>query len=85
MVKKVALVPSGPTKLKGPEELLLAAAWNLTVVFAGVDAVHDSVVQVVVAPATTLLSLSEDARFPDGWYVVGVMKVWKAQSDATVA
>ena len=35
VVKKVAAVPSGPTKLKGPNWLLLAATWNRSVVFAG--------------------------------------------------
>src|SRR5712692_2160781 len=29
VVKKVAAVPSGPTKLNGPPALLLAAIWNL--------------------------------------------------------
>ena len=45
VVKKVAEVPSGPTKLNGPPELVLAAAWNFRVVFVGVAPVHDRVVQ----------------------------------------
>ena len=44
VVKNVPAVPSGPTKVNGPAALLLAATWNLTVVFAGVDAVHERVV-----------------------------------------
>ncbi len=63
-MKNVAAVPSGPTKEKGPAALLLPAAWNRTVVDAGVVAVHESVVQDVLAPATGALSLTVDTRFP---------------------
>jgi hypothetical protein len=45
VVKNVAAVPSGPTKLNGPYCELLAAIWNLIEVFAGVDAVQLNVVQ----------------------------------------
>ena len=65
MVKKVLAVPSGPTKLNGPEALLLPAAWNFTVVFAGVLAVHDSVVQLGVELTAGLLSLTEEIRSPE--------------------
>ena len=51
LLKKVEAVPSGPTKLKGPFGSLLPAAWNLTVVFAGVVAVQESVVQLGDDPA----------------------------------
>ena len=53
-------VPSGPTKLKGPAGLLLAAAWNLTVVLAGTVAVHDIVVQCVDKPAAGFASFAEE-------------------------
>ena len=65
MVKNVAAVPSGPTKLKGPEAELLAATWNWSVVLAGVEAVQESVVQSVVKPAAGLLSLSDETWLPE--------------------
>ena len=64
VVKKVAAVPSGPTKLNGPAALLLAAAWNLSVVFAGVVAVQESVVQVAEEPVTEPLSLVDETKLP---------------------
>ena len=64
-MKKVAAVPSGPTKLNGPEALLLPATWNLTLVFAGVVAVNESVVQVGVLPAAGFASLSDETKVPD--------------------
>ena len=48
VVKNVAAVPSGPTKLNGPVGELLAATWNWSVVFAGTVAVQESVVQIGV-------------------------------------
>ena len=61
----MALVPSGPTKLNGPDELLLPAAWNFSVVLAGVVPVHDKVVQFGVAPIAGLLSLTEEVKSPE--------------------
>src|SRR5256885_10318977 len=43
LVKNVFAVPSGPTKLKGPYWLLLAAAWDFTLVPAGGLARQESV------------------------------------------
>ena len=65
VVKNVAGVPSGPTKLNGPKTELLAAAWNRSVVLAGVVAVQESVDQIVVNPTGGLLSLIEETRSPD--------------------
>ena len=65
VVKKVAAVLSGPTKLKGPLTLLLPAAWNLRVVLAGTVAFHDSVVQLAVNPVAGLASFSAEIRLPD--------------------
>src|SRR2546428_496455 len=76
-VKKVAPVPSGPTKLNGPATLLLPAAWNFTVVFPGAAAVHESVVQCGVSPGIGLASLSDETRSPEATKVVGVMCVMK--------
>jgi hypothetical protein len=64
VVKNVAAVPSGPTKAKGPEALLLAAAWNLTLVFAGVVAVQESVVQLAEEPTAAPLSFVVDVSVP---------------------
>ena len=50
MLKKVAAVPSGPTKLNGPNGELLAAAWKRSVVPAGVEPFHESEVQTGDAP-----------------------------------
>jgi len=66
LVKNVPLVPSGPTKLKGPEALLLAAAWSWTFVLAGVVAVQEIVVQSGVEPAAGLASFTEEMRLPEG-------------------
>src|SRR4051812_31232140 len=60
VVKKVPDVPSGPTKLKGPEALLLAATWKRRVVFAGVVAVQESVVHVADEPVTAPLSFVDE-------------------------
>jgi hypothetical protein len=65
VVKYVALVVSGPTKLNGPFESLLPAAWNITVVPLGVLAVHDSVVQFGVLPTVGFASFSEETKLPD--------------------
>ncbi len=65
VVKNVAAVPSGPTKLKAPPELLLPAAWNLSVVFAGTVAVHDKVVHVAAKPVAGLASFTEETRLAE--------------------
>jgi hypothetical protein len=65
-VKKVPLVLSGPTKLNGPFGSLLAAAWNRSVVFAEVEAVHERVVQVAMLPTAGFASFSEETKSPDG-------------------
>jgi hypothetical protein len=65
VVKNVPAVPSGPTKLKGPPALLLAAAWNLKFVLAGTVAFHASVVQLGVLPTAGLASFSPETRSPD--------------------
>jgi hypothetical protein len=65
IVKKVPAVPSGPTKLNSPNALLLPAAWNLSVVFAGILAVHDSVVHVAENPVGGFASLIEEIREPE--------------------
>src|SRR5690348_7556769 len=66
VVKNVAAVPSGPTKLNGPLTLLLPATWNCKLVPAGMSAFHDNVVQVVLPPAYGLPSKIPDVRVPDG-------------------
>src|SRR5215471_5920686 len=66
VVKNVAAVPSGPTKLNGPYWLLLAATWNFTDVFAGVVAVKLSVDHCGVLPASGLLSFSDEVNVADG-------------------
>ncbi len=48
VVKNVEAVPSGPMKVNGPEELVLAAAWNCTFVLAGFTAVQDKLVHLGV-------------------------------------
>ena len=65
VVKNVAAVPSGPTKLKGPEAELLAATWKRSVVLAGVEAVQESVDQSAVNPVGGLASLSAETRVPE--------------------
>ena len=42
VVKKVAAVESGPTKLNGPLTELLTATWNLMAVFAGGCSIEDA-------------------------------------------
>jgi hypothetical protein len=64
VVKKVAAVPSGPTKLNGPLTLVLAAAWNLSVVFAGRLADHDNVVHVAEKPVAGFASFTEETKSP---------------------
>src|SRR5262245_33828252 len=64
LVKKVAAVPSGPTKLNGPLALSPAAAWNLTFVPAGVVAIHDSAPQFTIVPAGGLASFTDDVNVP---------------------
>ena len=68
VVKNVAAVLSGPTKLKGPVGELLAATWNWSVVLAGTEAVQESVVQSGVNVGAGLLSLSDEMRSPDAEY-----------------
>src|ERR1051326_3713095 len=65
VVKNVAAVPSGPTKLNGPLALLDAATWNLTPVLAGVVAVHDSVDHAGALFTAGLASLSDEMRSPE--------------------
>jgi hypothetical protein len=65
VVKKVAAVPSGPTKLNGPLTLLLPPAWNLSVVFAGTLADHENVVHVAERPVAGFASFTEETKSPD--------------------
>ena len=65
VVKNVEAVPSGPTKLNGPFTLLLAAAWNLTAVFAGTLAVQDKVVHSAEKPLAGFASLTDEMKSPD--------------------
>ena len=78
-VKKVADVPSGPTKENGPAALLLAATWNLTAVPVGVVAAYVSVVQVGVRPAAGFASFSDEVNVPEG-AKPGLMYVTKLRS-----
>ncbi len=64
VVKNVAAVPSGPTKLKGPLTELEPAAWKRSVVFAGVVPFQERVDQIGVRPAAGLLSFGEETRLP---------------------
>ena len=64
MVKKVAGVLSGPTKLKAPSALLWPATWNLTVVPAGVEAFQEIVVHVGVLPPIGLASFAVETKVP---------------------
>jgi hypothetical protein len=59
-------VPSGPTNEKGPYCESLAAAWNFSDVFAGVDVVHVNVVQVGELPLAGFASFSDEIKSPDG-------------------
>jgi hypothetical protein len=63
VVQKVP-APLGPTKVNGPVGLLLAAAWNCTVVFATVEAVQERL-QRAVFPADGLASLIDETSDPD--------------------
>ena len=65
LVKYVAAVPSGPTKLKGPAALLLAATCNLSVVLAGTVAFQEIVPHVGVMPDAGLASLADEINVPD--------------------
>ena len=70
-------MPPGPTKLKGPLTLLLAAAWNWSDVPAGSAAfVHVSVLQVAVNPEAGLASFAAETKSPEGAKPV-IMKVLK--------
>lgn len=44
---------------------MLAATWNWRAVFAGVEAVHDRVVQFGVSPMAGFASFSEETKSPD--------------------
>jgi len=77
VVKNVAAVPSGPTKVNGPDALLEAATWNRSVVLTGVTAVQESVVQVADEPVTAPLSFTEETKLPELCNVVGVTYVAK--------
>src|SRR4051812_31898178 len=61
LVKNVAAVPSGPTKLNGPSGLLLAAAWNFSAVPAGTSAFHARLPHVAEADAG-LASFTDDTN-----------------------
>jgi hypothetical protein len=63
VVQNVLVDPPGPTKVKGPAGLLLAAAWNCTVVFAGVDAVKERF-QRAVLPEVGLASFNRETNVP---------------------
>ena len=65
VVKNVAAVPSGPTKLNGPLALLLAAIWNLTAVPAGVLAEYVNVVQFGVRSPAGFASFSDETNVPE--------------------
>ncbi len=68
VVKNVAAVPSGPTKVKGPDAELLAAIWKLTDVETGVVALQVRVVHVMAPPGTTApLSFTDETSEPDVW------------------
>ena len=69
MLKKVAAVPSGRTKLNGPVESLLAAPWNESDVFTGsVVGFQESVFQTDANPGAGFASLAEDVKVPAaGW------------------
>jgi len=64
VVKSVAAVPSGPTKLNGPSTEFEPANWNLSEVLAGVVAFHEKVDQIGVRPAAGLASLVRETRLP---------------------
>jgi hypothetical protein len=64
VVKKVAAVPPGPTKLNGPKLELLPATWNLTAVPTGVVALKVRVVQVGELPGAGFASLSDEMSVP---------------------
>ena len=64
-MKKVALVPSGPTKLKTPPGSFPAAAWTRRVVLAGTVDVQEIVVQVAEFPGAGFASLADETKSPD--------------------
>lgn len=51
--------------MNGPFGSLLAAAWNRRVVFAGMEAVHERVVQCWILPTAGFESFSEEMKSPD--------------------
>src|SRR3954464_13595871 len=67
-------------KVNGPAALLLPAAWNFTVVFAGVVPVQESVVHCVAAPAAGLLSFTVETSEPDVLNVALFMYAAKMRS-----
>ena len=67
-MKKVAAVPPGPTKLKGPNWLLLAATWNFKVVLAGTVAFQLRVPHVDVPATAGLESFVLDVKSPEVAY-----------------
>lgn len=64
-VKNVPSVPSGPTKLNGPDAEFEPATWNRKLVSVGSDPFHDSVNHSGIAPVAGLLSFSDETRFPE--------------------
>ena len=60
LVKNVPAVPFGPTKVNGPLALLLAAAWNCSVVPEGTSAFHEIVLQFGVRPAAAREGAGDD-------------------------
>ena len=66
VVKNVAAVVSGPTKWNGPMAELLPATWNVSEVFAGVVAVHESVVHSGVSVGAGLESFRPEIKSPAG-------------------
>jgi hypothetical protein len=65
LAKKVFAVPSGPTKVKTPAGLPLAAAWSRSVVPAGTVPFQEIVVQFGVAPAAGFASFTEETKSPE--------------------
>src|SRR5215510_6416657 len=65
VLKNVAAVPSGPTKLNGPFTLFEPASWNLSAVFTGVTPFQENVCQIGVLPGAGLLSFGDEMRLPD--------------------
>jgi len=84
-VKKVLAVPSGPMKLNGPAGLLLAAAWNRSVVFAGVVPVHDRLFQCAGASGSGLESFTVEVRSVALLIKPGFTQATKSSSAAVLA